>query len=174
MLVGAPRVMIATLDDGLFPKWLDYFKELNAKGDPMRGYYLCTAIACIVTFIGPSLGTNAFNSISLLVSNLFMVVYCIINLACFLADHYSSPGWRPEFRYFNKWLSLVGAGCCFASMFVIDLTSGIIVILVSAALFKWAEFKKPDISGGAMEAAVHLQAALLDNAFEPGPVCSVR
>jgi hypothetical protein len=153
MLVGAPRVLIATLDDGLFPPVLDWLKVLNASGDPMRGYIVCTIIAMITTFFGGS-----FNAISPLVSNLFMVVYGVINLACFLADYYSSPGWRPQYKYFNKWVSLFGAICCIASMFVIDLVSCLIVLFFSIALYLWIRHKKPMMSGGAMEAASYLQA----------------
>ena len=153
MLMGAPRILIATLEDGMFPKWMDWIKVLSASGDPMRGYIVATVIACVVTVFGGSL-----NKISPLVSNLYMIVYGIINLACFLADHYSSPGWRPQFRYFNKWVALLGCAMCIGSMFVIDLSSALVVIFLSLALYWWIGRQKPVISGGAMEAAAFLSA----------------
>ncbi len=153
MLMGAPRVLIATLEDGMFPKWMGWLKVLSPSGDPMRGYIVATIIACIVTLFGGSL-----NKISPLVSNLYMIVYGVINFACFLADHYSSPGWRPQFRYFNKWVALLGCVMCIGSMFVIDLNSAIVVLFLSAALYWWIGRQKPIISGGAMEAAAFLSA----------------
>ncbi len=128
--------------------------DLKPVGRNMRGYVAAWALACIATFLGGSL-----NAISPIVSNLFMMVYGIINLACFLAAYYSSPGWRPQFQWFDKWLALLGAVLCIVAMFLIDYTSGVVVLILSAIIYKWVEFKKTLLSGGAMEAAVFLDAA---------------
>ena len=47
-----------------------------------------------------------------LISNFFMISYAMTNYACFAASMSKAPGWRPSFKYYNKWLSLFGSLLC--------------------------------------------------------------
>jgi hypothetical protein len=44
-----------------------------------------------------------------LISNFFLAAFAITNLACFDSSASKSPGFRPGFRFYNKWLSLFGS-----------------------------------------------------------------
>ena len=41
-----------------------------------------------------------------------MISYAMTNYACFAASMSKAPGWRPSFKYYNKWLSLFGSLLC--------------------------------------------------------------
>lgn len=57
-----------------------------------------------------------------------------------------SPGWRPSFKYYNKWISLVGFLLCLAIMFLINWWAALVTLLVIASLYKYVDIRKPDVS----------------------------
>jgi len=48
------------------------------------------------------------------------MTYALVNYSCFLASLAKASGWRPAFRYYNKWLALTGALLCVGVMFIIN------------------------------------------------------
>ena len=60
--------------------------------------------------------------------------YGICNYACFAASASRAPGWRPSFRYYNKWLSLAGAVLCITVMFAMDLETALLSVLIGFGL----------------------------------------
>lgn len=48
------------------------------------------------------------------------MTYALVNYSCFDASLAKASGWRPTFRYYNRWLALVGALLCVAIMFIIN------------------------------------------------------
>ena len=64
----------------------------------------------------------------------------------FLSSYTNSPGWRPSFKYYNKWVSLFAAVVCVALMFVMDWryavgTVGCQILLGSYIYLRCALFK---------------------------------
>ena len=80
------------------------------------------------------------NAIGILASNFFLASYALMNLSCFHSDFTQSPrlkkyftchkynlfhssqiysisSWRPAFKYYNKWVSLLSAFLCIGLMF---------------------------------------------------------
>lgn len=52
-------------------------------------------------------------------------------------------GWRPSFKYFNKWVSLAGAILCCVVMFVINWWAALVTLLIVLALYIYVSYKKP-------------------------------
>ena len=50
----------------------------------------------------------------------------------------NSPGWRPSFTYYNKWVSLVGAVACIALMMFMEYITGFITLIISFGIYKLA------------------------------------
>lgn len=115
----------------IFPR-LKYFAVGNGKSDePIRAYFLTYFVAVSFTAIGKkknffSLQIDYFifqgelNVIAPIISNFFLMTYALINYACFDVSLAKASGWRPGFRYYNKWLALTGALFCVAVMFIIN------------------------------------------------------
>eukprot|EP00456_Euglypha_rotunda_P048485 TRINITY_DN38866_c0_g1_i2.p1 TRINITY_DN38866_c0_g1~~TRINITY_DN38866_c0_g1_i2.p1 ORF type:complete len:135 (+),score=10.82 TRINITY_DN38866_c0_g1_i2:131-535(+) len=82
MLVSAPRVMTAVLQDGLFPK-LTWLAKLARNNDPQRGYFFSIIVASIIVLVS---GGN-LNTIAPFVTCLYMLVYGVVNLSCFHAAY---------------------------------------------------------------------------------------
>ena len=59
------------------------------------------------------------------------------------SSYLSALGWRPAFRYYNRWVALVGALLSVAIMFVIRWYYAFITIIVVGALYMVVYFLKP-------------------------------
>jgi len=59
------------------------------------------------------------NAIAPFLSTIFLAAYCLINFSCFHATITKSPGWRPSFKYYNAWVSLLGSVLCITAMFLL-------------------------------------------------------
>ena len=82
------------------------------------------------------------------ISNFFLMSYALINYAVFAASLGKSPGWRPSFKYYNMWVSLVGAMVCVVIMFLINWWAALVTIVIIIALYKYVDYKKPEVSFG--------------------------
>lgn len=60
-------------------------------------------------------------------------------------DHADSiwTGWRPSFKYYNKWVSLAGAVLCCVVMFVINWWAALVTNGIVLALYIYVSYKKP-------------------------------
>ena len=52
-------------------------------------------------------------------------------------------GWRPGFKFYNKWVALFGAAICVAIMFIIRWYYALITFIVVLILYKIVDFLKP-------------------------------
>jgi len=152
-LVSAPKIFQAVCRDGIFPAIEFFGKGAPGSDEPRRGYILAFIIALGFILIG------SLNEIAPIISNFFLASYTLINYSCFSASLAKSPGWRPAFKYYNMWLSLLGALVCCAIMFVIKWWAALITIVIVAALYKYVDYKKPDVNwGSSTQAYIYTQA----------------
>ncbi len=122
-LVGAPRVFQAVARDRLFPGIESFARGYGPNNDPVRGYVLVFLVALGCILVGD------LNVVSSLLSNFFVAAYALINFSVFHGDITNSPGWRPAFRYYNKWVSLVGTLLCVVVMFLMDYITALITFI---------------------------------------------
>ena len=152
-LVGAPRVLQALAKDKLYPGLESFGKGSGKNNDPVRGYIFVFCIAVICILIGD------LNIVSGLLSNFFIASYGLINFSSFHASITKSPGWRPSFKYFNHWLSLVGCILCVAVMFLMDYTTAILTFLIICFLYFCIHYRKPEANwGSSTQAAIFVNA----------------
>nr|XP_042902240.1 solute carrier family 12 member 1-like [Parasteatoda tepidariorum] len=88
------------------------------------------------------------NAVAPIISNFFMAANGLINFSCFHASYVKSPGFRPGFRYYNKWLSLMGALLCVVIMFVMNWITALVTDVVVVALYMYISKTCPDINWG--------------------------
>lgn len=55
----------------------------------------------------------------------------------------ASPGWRPSFKLYNEWLSLLGAVCCVVIMFLLTWWAALIAFGIVLILLGYTLYKKP-------------------------------
>lgn len=138
-LVGSPKTFQAVCRDGIF-KGIEYFgKGSGASQEPRRAYVLTFFISTGFILVG------SLDIIAPIISNFFLMSYALINYSVFAASLGKSPGWRPAFKYYNMWLSLLGCFLCIGIMFLINWWAALITIVMVMALYKYVDFKKPEV-----------------------------
>ncbi|MES1909468.1 MAG: hypothetical protein MHM6MM_002199 [Cercozoa sp. M6MM] len=140
-LVGAPRVLNTVAKDNIVP-WLRFFAKTRRNGDPVRGYFLAYFIAVACVAIGD------LNAVAPLISMFFMGTYALVNFSCWQLSVSKSPGWRPNFRWFNRWTALIGMLFCIVIMFLLDWIYAIIATAIAVALYFYIDYVDPPVNWG--------------------------
>ncbi|XP_076003631.1 solute carrier family 12 member 2-like isoform X2 [Genypterus blacodes] len=152
-LVSAPKVFQALCKDNIYPGLGMFAKGYGKNNEPLRGYVLTFGIGLAFILIAE------LNIIAPIISNFFLASYALINFSVFHASLANSPGWRPSFKYYNMWVSLVGAILCCVVMFVINWWAALVTLLIILALYIYVSYKKPDVNwGSSTQALIYNQA----------------
>uniref|UniRef100_A0A7N8Y019 Solute carrier family 12 member 3 n=1 Tax=Mastacembelus armatus TaxID=205130 RepID=A0A7N8Y019_9TELE len=153
-LVSAPKVFQCLCKDRLYPLIGFFGKSYGKNDEPLRGYLLTYIIAACFILIAE------LNTIAPIISNFFLCSYCLINFSCFHASITNSPGWRPSFRFYSKWLSLLCAVCCVVIMFLLTWWAALIAFGVVLFLLGYTLYKKPEVNWGSSVQASSYNIAL--------------
>ena len=148
-LVSAPKVFQAVCKDHIFPG-IEFFGKGDDKNEPRRGYVLTFFIGAAFIAIGD------LNIIAPIISNFFLMAYALINYAVFNVSLAKTPGWRPAFRYYNKWAALAGFLLCIGIMFFMNWWAALITVVAIAGLYKFVDYRRPDVSSIFVYPAVFL------------------
>ncbi|CAN8011981.1 unnamed protein product, partial [Ixodes pacificus] len=152
-LVSAPKVFQALCNDKLFP-YIHWFGQgFGKNNEPRRGYVLAFVISLACCAIGE------LNAIAPIISNFFLAAYCLINFSCFHASFTRMPGFRPAFRYYNLWASLLGAVLCLSVMFITNWPTALGTFAIVLGLYIFIYNRKPDVNwGSSTQAQTYLDA----------------
>ena len=152
-LVGAPRVLQALAKDKLYPKIEFFAPGVGVNDNPVRGFVLVFFISLACILVGD------LNIISSLLSNFFVAVYALVNFSVFHASITKSPGWRPSFKFYNPWISLFGMFLCLFSMFAMDWITALITFVITAVLYLFIHYRRPEANwGSSAQAQVFINA----------------
>ena len=153
-LVGAPRILQAVGKDGIYPGVGWFAVPGNANNDPIRGYVLCFAVAMAFVMIAK------LNAIGIIASNFFLASYALMNLSCFHSSYTRSPGWRPSFKMYNKWVALFSAVLCVALMFIMQWTYAAATVVCQVLLGAYIYYRKPEANWGSSADSLTVTSAL--------------
>jgi len=141
-MVGAPRILQAVGKDAIYPGVAWFEKGYTANNDPWRGYILVFVVAMGFVMVAQ------LNAIGIIASNFFLAAYALMNLSCFHSSYTNSPGWRPSFKYYNKWVSLFSAMLCVALMFIMDWKYALGTIGAQFILGSYVYYANPEANWG--------------------------
>ena len=129
--LGAPRILQSLAADRIF-SFLNIFSVVHSEtNNPRRGVLLSGAIAVIILSFGH------LNLVAGIVSMFFLISYGLLNYATFYESRANSPFFRPRFRYFRPWMSLVGFLACAVAMLAINVSTTIIAFLIILAIYQY-------------------------------------
>jgi hypothetical protein len=129
--MGAPRILQSLSEDRLFKFLRPFARGVGASNNPRRGILLSAAIALATISLG------RLDLIAPIVSMFFLISYGLINYATYFEASAASPSFRPRFRYFHRYLSLLGALACLGTMLAIDLEAGLIAGALLFAIYQF-------------------------------------
>ncbi|XP_054163033.1 solute carrier family 12 member 3-like [Oppia nitens] len=131
---AAPRIFQAFCDDHLVPVITWFGKGYGPSRDPRHGYIITFIIAAIFVAIGD------VNTAGVWISNFYLGAFFIVNISLFHVSMVNPISFRPGFRFYNKWISLIIGLFCVALMFLFDyisaaVVSGLIIIIYLLMFF---------------------------------------
>ena len=157
--LSAPRILQALARDRLFSV-LDTFGEGYGKNqEPLKAYGVTFIIVtmCILT--------GDMNTVAPLITTFYLSSYAMVNYACYSAEESKSPGWRPTFRYFSKWLAFLGAIGCITMMLFLSAVLGFVTFTIGLGLYKYVEVATREGLAGASNWGPHKEAAEYNTAL---------
>nr|CAH0110929.1 unnamed protein product [Daphnia galeata] len=152
--VSAPKIFQALCNDKIFPYLHVFGKGYGKNQEPLRAYALAFAIALACILIAE------LNTIAPLITNCYLASYGLVNLSTFHVDLFKPVGWRPTFRYYNKWLSLLGFGLSLAGMFLCSWPTALVTCALVFTFFFIVKYRKPDVNWGSSTQVQVYKAAL--------------
>ena len=102
---GAPQVLAAIAMDDVLP-FLAFLKPKTPDDEPKRAIWFTWLLATVPAFSGN------LDRISPFVTMFFLLMYCGVNLSCFLLGFLKTPNFRPTFKYFHWSTSFLGFLWC--------------------------------------------------------------
>ncbi len=133
--LGGPRILQALASDKIFPLFTPFANGSGPTNNPRRAVLLTCALALVVIMLGQ------LNLVARIVSMFFLISYGLLNYATWYEAHTESPSFRPRFRWFNKYLSLLGSLVCVGVIFALDLKYGLIAMAILAAIHQYVQRK---------------------------------
>lgn len=141
-LVSAPKVFQALGKDKLIPK-IDWFAvNLGKDQEPRRAYFLTFIVSLAFILIGE------LNAIAPIISNFFLASYGLINYSCFSSSLANAPGFRPSFKYYNKWVALFAAFLCVIVMFISNWWSSLVTFVCIIIVYKYIDHRSLNVNWG--------------------------
>lgn len=138
-LFGGSRVLQAVSRDELFPPFrgmFRFFAKGSKKGDePRRAVLVTYLIAQACVMIG------SLDIIAPIISSFFLMTYALCNFTTLALYLTGTPNFRPKFKGFTWWLSLLGGVLCLVIMFWINWWSAAGGILILTIIYAVLYFK---------------------------------
>jgi amino acid transporter len=131
--LGGPRILQSLAADKIFPLLTPFAKGSGTTNNPRRAVLLTCALALGVIMLGQ------LNLVARIVSMFFLISYGLLNYATWYEAHSGSPSFRPRFRWFNKYLSLLGCLVCMGVVFALDLEYGLVALAILAAIYQYVK-----------------------------------
>lgn len=154
--VSCPKLLQVIADDKLYPYWLVGVlgKGYGKSNEPIRAYAFTFVLALVFVLIAH------LDVIALLISNFFLATFALMNYSTFHVSLVKPIGWRPTFKYYNMWLSLLTAALCVVGMFLISWPVALITIAIVLFFYLVVHYRNPEVNWGSSSQAQTYSEAL--------------
>ncbi|ETN67130.1 bumetanide-sensitive Na-K-Cl cotransport protein [Anopheles darlingi] len=153
-ILSVPRLIQALGIDRIYPGLIFFSKGYGKHGEPYRGYGLVFFVSLIFILIAD------LDAIASLITNLYLASYAFINFCTFHAAVVKPLGWRPTFRYYHPYISLLATILCVAIMFLISVVSSFLAMAIIFVLYLIVVYRQPDANWGSSVQAQAYKTAL--------------
>jgi solute carrier family 12 (sodium/potassium/chloride transporter), member 2 len=125
-LVGAPRILVALVDDRVIPD-VGGIGRLS-RGEPRR------AMAASGVLVLAALLLRDLNAIAPLLSMFFLIAYGVINLVVLVESSLGLQSYRPTLHV-PRWVPFLGATGSVFAMFIVNPSVALVAVAVVVALY---------------------------------------
>ncbi|XP_046651527.1 bumetanide-sensitive sodium-(potassium)-chloride cotransporter-like isoform X2 [Daphnia pulicaria] len=154
--VSCPELLKVIAADNLYPYWMVGFFGIGygKSKQPVNAIAFTFLLSLAFVLIAK------LDTIALLISDFFLATFALINFSTFHVSLIKPIGWRPTFKYYNKWLSLLTGILSIASMILMSLPLAIITIAIILFFYLLVLYRKPEVNWGSSTQAQTYRAAL--------------
>lgn len=154
--VSCPALLEVIAADKLYPYWMVGFwgKRSGTSNQPYRAFGFTFVLALAFVLIAE------LDMIALLISDFFLATFALMNFSTFHVSLVKPIGWRPTFKYYNTWLSLLTGILSIVSMILISLPIAVITIAIVLFFYMVVLYRKPEVNWGSSTQAQTYRAAL--------------
>ncbi|XP_046651512.1 solute carrier family 12 member 3-like isoform X1 [Daphnia pulicaria] len=154
--VSCPALLEVIAADELYPYWMVgvWGKTYGKSKQPLRAFAFTFVLALAFVLIAQ------LDMIALLISDFFLATFALMNFSTFHVSLIKPIGWRPTFKYYNTWLSLLTGLLSVASMILISLPIAMITIGIVSFFYMVVLYRKPEVNWGSSTQAQTYRAAL--------------
>ncbi|EFX79453.1 hypothetical protein DAPPUDRAFT_319556 [Daphnia pulex] len=154
--VSCPALLEVIAADKLYPYWMVGFwgKGYGPSKQPLRAFAFTFVLALAFVLIAE------LDMIALLISNFFLATFALMNFSTFHVSLIKPIGWRPTFKYYNTWLSLLTGLLSIVSMILISLPIALITIAIVLFFYLVVLYRSPEVNWGSSTQAQTYRAAL--------------
>ncbi|XP_025204420.1 bumetanide-sensitive sodium-(potassium)-chloride cotransporter-like isoform X3 [Melanaphis sacchari] len=150
-LISVPKLLQRMGQDDIYPLLKYLAKGYGKNKEPYRAHVFAMIVSSILLIIGE------LNEIASLISTIYLSAYAMLNLCTFHIAYFKPLGWRPTYKFYDKWLSLAAAIVCVLVMIFIDMKMSAIIICAICVLYRIAARKKRVINWGSSKQARHIK-----------------
>ncbi|XP_027848383.2 bumetanide-sensitive sodium-(potassium)-chloride cotransporter-like [Aphis gossypii] len=150
-LISVPKLLQRMGQDDVYPLLKYLAKGYGKSKEPYRAHIFAMILSSILLIIGE------LNDIASLISTIYLSAYAMLNLCTFHIAYFKPLGWRPTYKFYNKWLSLAAAIICIIVMVFIDKKMSAIVGCAICILYRIAARKKEVINWGSSKQTRHIK-----------------
>ncbi|XP_015367251.1 PREDICTED: bumetanide-sensitive sodium-(potassium)-chloride cotransporter-like [Diuraphis noxia] len=141
-LISVPKLLQRMGQDDVYPLLKYLAKGYGKSNEPYRAHIFAMIVSSIIVIIGE------LNDIASVISTIYLSAYALLNLCTFHVEYFKPLGWRPTYKFYNKWLSLAVAIICISVMIFIDSQMSLIIGSAICVLYILAGRKKEVLNWG--------------------------
>lgn len=125
-LTGAPRLLQVIAQDNTIPILQ---KVSSPAGTEPKKAVILTWFICNLMCM-----TGTLEEVNPLITMFFLMCYAFVNFSTFLLSVMDTPNFRPSWKYYHPYLSLVGFFLCLAMMFITSVVYAFAAIVISVLI----------------------------------------
>lgn len=123
MFVGAPRTLAALGEQKIVP-CSKTFSKISSRGEPTSAIVMTSLIVLVTLYFG------SLDSVAMLLTEIFLITYGMINLSVFIEQSIGIASFRPTLKI-PRLVSFLGSVGCFGVMILINpIFAGIAILLI--------------------------------------------
>ncbi|XP_050520079.1 bumetanide-sensitive sodium-(potassium)-chloride cotransporter-like isoform X2 [Daktulosphaira vitifoliae] len=141
-LISVPKILQRMGQDQVYPLLKYLAKGYGITNEPYHAHIFAVLVTSTFFMI------SELNKAASFMSTIYLCAYALLNLSTFHVAHFNHVGWRPTYKFYNKWLSLAGSIICLSVMISIDPSMSMFVFVGIWILYKIASRKKEEVNWG--------------------------
>ena len=146
MHTGGSRIIAAMCKDGLLPKFISKF---TVNGEQVIPHVLQLFVSLLFSLV------DSPDTSTLITNVFFLLPFALVNWAVWTAASAHYPGFRPSFKFYNKYIALIFSVVCIVRKFLVRWYIAIVLFVIFfVAYFVYKKMNLPNPWGTVVQSRI--------------------